>query len=236
MKKSTLAILSAVVLAFGVSIISANAADTTGTNSADAIYAGFILQPLKFEVQHPYNLKLEDRYSYDKATDTHDFWVLDTDKPHAPPPNKTEPRTEMRILDDYKAGSGLHMMDCDMFITPGTFACISQVFGGTGPMCIIIVDTNGTISDLRTHAVIARNMNGKWFHWTIIHNPDATGPGAVKVYIDGKLASDKISGNKAKFFYFKIGVYSRKGSNRNEIKVRNLKYFIKPPAAIVKII
>ena len=228
MKNFALAVLSVVALAFGA--FSAVAADMTGTNSA--LYAGFVLQPLKYEVQHPYDLKLEDRYSYDKTTDTHDLWVLDTDKPHAPPPNKTEARTEMHILDaNYKPGSGLHMMDCDMFIVPGTFACISQVFG-TGPMAMIIADTNGTISDLRTHAVIGRDMNGKWFHWTIIHDPSATGPGAIKVYIDGKLASDKVSGSKEKSFYFKVGVYSRKNSNHNEIKVRNLKYFIKPPAPI----
>jgi len=203
-------------------------ASDSGSRPADALHAGFVPQHLNFEVQHPYNLKLEERYSYDKATDTHDLWVLDTDKPHAPPPNKTEPRTEIRIIDDnYKPGSGLHMMDCDMYIVHGTFACISQVFG-TGPMCIIIVDQNGTITDLRTHDVIAKNMNDKWFNWTIIHNPDATGPGAIKVYIDGKLASDKVAGRKESSFYFKVGVYSRKDSNRNEVKVRHLQYLIKP--------
>ncbi|HTQ30390.1 MAG TPA: heparin lyase I family protein, partial [Opitutaceae bacterium] len=165
-----------------------------------------------------------------KATDTHDLWVLDTDKPHLPPPNKTEPRTELRFEDaNYKPGSGLHMMDCDMFIVPGTFACISQVFG-TGPMCIIVVDQNGTIFDLRTHATIAGHMNGKWFHWTVVHDPSAEGAGAIKAYVDGKLANDKIAGKKQASFYFKIGVYSRKGSNRNEIKIRNLRYLIKPPA------
>ena len=95
---------------------------------------------------------------------------------------------------------------------------------------MIIVNQDGTISDLRTHAVIATNMNGKWFNWTIIHDPDATGPGAVKVYIDGKPADDEISGRKQASYYFKIGVYSRKNSDRNEIKVRNLQYLIKPPA------
>jgi len=231
MQKSTITIL-AFVLTLGISIFSCAATDSPEGDSAkrpaDALHDGFTLQPLKFEVQHPYDLKLEERYSYDKATNTHDLWVLDTDKPHMPPPNKTEPRTEIRIEDsDYKPGSGLHMMDCDMYITPGTFACISQVFG-TGPMCIIIVDKDGTITDLRTHDVIAKDMNDKWFNWTIIHDPDAVGPGAIKVYIDGKLATDKIEATKQASFYFKVGVYSRKDSNRNEVKVRNLQYLIKP--------
>ena len=198
------------------------------TRPADALYAGFVPQPLKIDVQHPYNLKLEERYSYDKATDTHDLWVLGTDKPHAPPPNKTEPRTEIRFVNTYTPDSGLHMMDCDMFITPGTHAAISQVFG-TGPMCILIVKTNGTITDLYTDAVIARDMNGKWFHWTIIHDSSATGPGAIRVYVNGNLASDRISARIQKSYYFKIGVYSRKGSIRNEIKIRHLRYLVKPP-------
>jgi hypothetical protein len=200
----------------------------SGARPADALHAGFVPQPLRLDIQHPYDLKLEERYSYDKATDTHDLWVLSTDKPHARPPNKTEPRTEIRFEDTYKPDSGVHMMDCDMFITPGTWACISQVFG-TGPMCMLVVRTNGTIIDLRTDEVIATNMNGKWFNWTIVHDPSITGPGAIKVYVDGKLASNKISGRAQASYYFKIGVYSRKGSNRNEVKVRHLQYLVKSP-------
>lgn len=226
MKKPSIVILASLLTLTGsVFTIAAPA-----PGPADSLYAGFVLQPLPIDVQHPFNLKLEERYSYDKATDTHDLWVLGTDKPHAPPPNKTEPRTEIRFVDTYTPGSGLHMMDCDLFITPGTHAAISQVFG-TGPMCILVVKTNGTIIDLYTDAIIARDMNGKWFHWTIIHDPDATGPGAIKVYVDGNLTSDKISGKMQKSYYFKIGVYSRSDSIRNEIKVRHLRYLVKPPPA-----
>lgn len=215
----------AIVLMLGVVSLCLGGAEF---RPADTLHAGFVKRPLKFKVQHPYDLKLEERYSYNKMTDTHDLWVLGSDKPHLPPPHKTEPRTEIHILDDgYVPDSGLHMMDCDMFIVPGTAACISQVFG-TGPMCIINVDTNGTISNLGTHAVIAENMNNKWFNWTIIHDSSATGSGAIKVYIDGKLVNAKIPATQQKSFYFKIGVYSRKGSTRNEIKVRNLQYLIKP--------
>jgi hypothetical protein len=231
MKKSTFALLVALLAELhAIAPSRAAVASPSGEHPADALHAGFVLQPLEVEVQHPYDLPLEDRCSHDSATDIYDLWVLSTDKPHLPPPNRTEPRTELRIEDaNYKPGSGLHMMDCDMFIVPGTFACISQVFG-TGPMCILVVDQNGSIFDLRSHATIADHMAGKWFHWTVIHDPSAQGAGAVKVYIDGKLASDKIGGKKQDSFYFKIGVYSRKGSNRNEVKIRNLRYLIKPPA------
>ena len=230
MKKSALALL---ILVAGLGWLAPSRAATASpspTDPTEALYAGFILQPLKVEVQHPYDLPRDARYSYDKASDTYDLWVLDTDKPHLPPPNRTEPRTELRFEDpNYKPGSGLHMMDCDMFIVPGTFACISQVFG-TGPMCIIVVDSTGRIYDLRTRMTIAEHMNGKWFHWTVIHDPDAVGLGAIKIYIDGKLADGKVGGKKQASYYFKIGVYSRKGSNHNEVKIRNLRYLIKPPA------
>jgi hypothetical protein len=224
---------SFIVLSIGLSAALAFAAEAQITSTAEpasALTQGFKLQPLKFEVQHPYDLKLEDRYSYDKAADTHDLWVLETDKPHAPPPNKTAARTEFRLKDDnYKPDTGQHMLDCDMFIMPGTSACITQVFG-TGPMAMIGVDKDGTISDLRTHQVIAKNMNGKWFNWKVIHDTAAEGKGAIKIYIDGKLADGDISARKQASYYFKCGVYSRHGSERNEVKIRNLKYWIKPPA------
>ncbi|HZP61667.1 MAG TPA: polysaccharide lyase family 7 protein [Opitutaceae bacterium] len=230
MKKSVFAlVLLAAAGGLAPSRADAPASPAAETPAGD-LYSGFVRQPLKVEVQHPYDLPEEARYSYDKATDTHDLWVLESDKPHLPPPNKTEARTELRFKDDnYQPGSGLHMMDCDMYIVPGTFACISQVFG-TGPMCIIVVDTNGRIYDLRTNVTIAEHMAGKWFHWTVVHDPSAVGLGAIKVYVDGKLADGQVGGKKEASYYFKIGVYSRKGSNRNEVKVRNLRYLIKPPA------
>ncbi len=201
--------------------------DKSPRDQSPALTAGFKLQPLRFDVQHPYDLKLEDRYSYDKATDTHDLWVLESDKPHAPPPNKTAARTEFRFKDEnYKPDTGLHMLDCDLYIVPGTSACITQVFG-TGPMAMIGVDKDGNISDLRTRQVFARNMNGKWFNWKVIHDTAAEGKGAIKIYIDDKLADGDISAKKQSSYYFKCGLYSRKGSERDEVKVRNIKYWVK---------
>jgi hypothetical protein len=209
---------------------SESAPASRATSAADDLTKGFVLQPLEFEVQHPYDLKLEERYHYDKATDTHDLWVLSTDKPHAPPPNKTAARTELRLeYKNYKPDTGLHMLACDMFIIPGTSACITQVFG-TGPMAMIGVDPKGNISDLRTREVIATDMNGKWFNWKVVHDTGATGKGAIKIYIDDKLVDGNVSARRQDSYYFKAGIYSRHGSDRDEVKIRNLKYWIKPPA------
>jgi hypothetical protein len=184
---------------------------------------GWVERPVRFEVQHPYDLKLGERWSYDAATDTQDLWVLGTDKAHLPPPNRTTARTELRLIDpEYLPGTGLHKMECDLFIVPGTFATITQVFA-TGPMGMIVVDPEGKISDLRSHAVVATGMNGKWFHWSVVHDTGKTGAGAIRVYVDGKLADGEISANPSKSYYFKVGVYSRHGSERSEVKVRNLR-------------
>src|ERR1017187_10694759 len=91
------------------------------TNSAASLTDGWKQAPFKFDIQHPYDLKASDRYDFDAASNAHHFWVYFTDKPHAPPPNKTNARTEMR-LETFSTGE--HMFDGDVNISPGTFACI----------------------------------------------------------------------------------------------------------------
>ena len=61
------------------------------------------------------------------------------------------------------------------------------------------------------------------------HQISAEGKGAIKIYIDNVLADGDVSAKKSNSYYFKIGVYSREGSDRSEVKVRNLRYWIKAP-------
>jgi hypothetical protein len=191
-----------------------------------AVTAGWTERPLRFEVQHPYDLKLADRYGYDAGTDTLDLWVLGTDKAHLPPPNQTTARTELRLVDpEYKAGTGKHMMTCEMYIVPGTYAAITQVFA-TGPMAMVVVDPEGKVFDLRTHAVFGTGMAGKWFQWRVVHDTDVTGDGAIKVYVDNQLVGT-MGARKSESYYFKVGVYSRHGSGRSEVKVRGLRVWVK---------
>mgnify|MGYP004715088877 FL=1 len=58
---------------------------------------GFVSLPLNqsnLEIQRPYNVPVDQRYSY--VDGVHKMWVFDTDKPHFPASN-TRPRTELRI-------------------------------------------------------------------------------------------------------------------------------------------
>lgn len=79
-----------------------------------------------YSIQKPYDKNLSERYSL--SSGVHHFWVYDDDKPHSTTSN-TEPRTEMRINNDYR--SGIHTFDGDVMIPSGTTgANVFQVFGG----------------------------------------------------------------------------------------------------------
>src|SRR5947208_8286723 len=89
------------VAVVGCSMVHQNAETAAGRRITD----GWLERTFEFEIQKPWDLKLEDRYAFDPATNTHRFVVYGTDKPHQPPPNRTNARTEMRIHDTYTTGA-----------------------------------------------------------------------------------------------------------------------------------
>src|SRR5277367_927774 len=114
----------------------AEAAELVETNAVTNLTDGWRLMPFKYEIQHPYDLKTSDRYDFDATNNIHHFWIYFSDKPHAPPPNKTTARTEMR-LETFSKGE--HMFDGGVYVSPGTFACIAQVFDAAhGPVTMLI--------------------------------------------------------------------------------------------------
>ena len=178
-------------------------------------------------MQHPYDLKLEERYSYDKATDTHDLWVLESDKPHAPPPNKTAARDRVslqrRKLQARHRPAHARLRSVHRARHVRLYHASIRHRPDGDDRC-----RQGRKYQRFTHAqVFAHNMNGKWFNWKVIHDTAAEGKGAIKIYIDDKLADGDISAKKQSSYYFKCGLYSRKGSERDEVKVRNIKYWVK---------
>lgn len=193
-------------------------------NSAASLTDGWRPMPFQYEIQHPYDLKAGDRYDFDPTNNIHRFWVYFTDKPHAPPPNRTSARTEMR-LETFSHGE--HMFDGDVNVSPGTFACIAQVFDAAhGPVTMVIAHPDGAVTIGRD--VIKTNAIGRW--WNLKMTDDPRAGGKIKIYADNVLVGTYAS-RGPRDYYFKCGVYSRKNSDRSEVRYRNIKMWIKPEDA-----
>ena len=211
--------LTGIFLALNLFLI--RTADAAETNSAASLTDGWKQVPFKYDIQHPYDLKTSDRYDFDATNNIHHFWVYFTDKPHAPPPNKTTARTEMR-LETFSTGE--HMFDGDVYIYPGTFACIGQVFDAAhGPIQMIIAHPDGRVT-VRDHELVMTNAIGKW--WNLKMTNDTKDGGKIKIYADNVLVGTYESCG-SRDYYFKCGVYSRKDSDRSEVRYRNLKMWVK---------
>jgi hypothetical protein len=190
------------------------------TSATNQLTRGWKPVPLKFQIQKPFDLQLEDRYSYDAASDTHDFWIFFTDKPHDPPPNKTTARTEMR-LESFRDKE--RMFGADVNVSPGTFACIAQVFDAAhGPVTMLIAHPDGSVTV--GHNVIKTNAIGNWWNLKMINDPHSNG--LVSIYVDNVLVHTNLSRGPREY-YFKCGVYSRKDSARSEARFRDIKVWEK---------
>lgn len=195
----------------------ANGADATVARLTD----GWKRVPFQYVIQHPYDLDVTNRYQFDPANNVHHFWVYFTDKPHAPPPNATNARTEMR-LPSYNDGEW--MFDGDVNISPGTFACIAQVFDQDhGPVVMVIAHPDGTVTV--GHTVIAGRVIGQW--WNLKMTNDTREGGKIKIYVNDEL-KDTYANRGPRDYYFKCGVYSRTGSERSDVRYRNVKMWTRP--------
>jgi hypothetical protein len=154
------------------------------------------------------------------------MWVYKTDKPLYEG-SPTEPRTEMRIKNDYTSGN--HQFQADVWVVGGTHGTsIMQVFGGaTHSTSIMLAAYNENGGTLKRYngTVLKTGIYDKWFRLNVIHTASSSGIGQIKVYIDnvlvGTFADDGVATH-----YFKAGVYHPQ-STRAESRFRNIKYFVK---------
>ncbi|KAL9394629.1 hypothetical protein Peur_013914 [Populus x canadensis] len=186
---------------------------------------GFTPVPLteaNFVLQKPYNVPLNERYSYEDGI--RHLWVYATDKPHDPSSN-TQPRTEVRITGlDYS--SGVWQFEGYGFVPNGTSGVtVAQIHGashGATTLILRIYDGN-----MRYYSgdLVATDLYDKWFRLNIIHDVDG---GRLTVFIDGEerySTHDQGPGD----LYFKCGVYAapRNISYYMESRWRDIKIYKK---------
>ncbi|KAK6277139.1 hypothetical protein POUND7_017462 [Theobroma cacao] len=164
---------------------------------------GFTPVPLtqaNFELQRPYNVPLEERYSYEHGI--HKLWVYANDKPHDPN-SHTQPRTEIRIEGlDYS--SGVQQFEGYGFVPNGTSGVtISEIHGASSERATTL-QLRIYHGNMRYYSynLVATNLYDKWFRVNVIHD---VGKGKVIVFIDGEekfVVNDQGPGDP----YFKCGV------------------------------
>jgi hypothetical protein len=192
---------------------------------------GWTRVPLKYDIQKAWDVDVSQRHSYDPTTDTHRLWTLRGDKPHAPPPNRTGPRAELRFWNEYYTGE--HLFEAEVYIVrPTTDACIAQIWGSglSATTMMIHVRTNGSLV-AGGGSILKTNAHDTWFNLKIVHN--TAGGGDVRIYINDELRAQRPGRGYRKDgggFYFKCGVYGLKGE-RAEAWFRNIQIWEKPAPA-----
>ena len=172
-----------------------------------------------YNIHKPWNLNLDERYSYDKDSQEHTFMILKDDEPFKEG-DHTSPRCEMRIINDYTEGN--QQFEADYYIYPGSdHPVIMQVFGTSLAINIKAYNENGgTLKWFDTYN-IKTNVYGKWIHLNVVHLFDER---SIMVYIDGlKLGTFKVK-EDAPSYYFKCGVYTCI-SDTSKVKIKNIKCY-----------
>jgi hypothetical protein len=187
------------------------------------ITAGFTETPFQYNIQSPTNVPQAERYTFDKATNTHICWVKSNDSSFEAG-NGTDPRTELRWTNEWT--SGQHMLDADVWIAATTDRTnITQVFSTTPPTTFML--TAWKDRTLRYYfgtgngPVIMNDAFEKWFNLKVLHN---VATHTVTVYInDVKSMSFP---DKGSHWHFKNGNYGCR-SERCETHWHNLRYWVK---------
>ncbi|GMP79842.1 hypothetical protein CsSME_00035196 [Camellia sinensis var. sinensis] len=185
---------------------------------------GFTNIPLtesNFKLQKPYDIPLEQRYSFQNGV--HRLWVYADDKPYDPS-SPAQPRTEIRILGlDYSYG--VWQFEGYGFVPNSTFgATIVQIHGATNYTTTIILRIyNGNMRYCSVD-LVDTDLYDKWFRVNLIHDVDKRN---LTVFIDGvKKFETKDRGAGAGDFYFKCGVY---------VALANISYYMESRWRDIKI-
>jgi hypothetical protein len=179
-----------------------------------------------FKIHKPWNLSASDRYSFNSGTKTHTLWVNSTDEPLSQG-SATDPRTEMRWLQEYTGGQ--HMWDADVYLPSGSngadFMQILRVRRPSGTpatdiMMRISSENGGTVKRY-TNEVIKTGVYNKWWNLKVAHNATT---GKIQVYADDTLVLT-VNDRGPATRHFKNGVYHH-GNGKAEARFRNIRYWV----------
>jgi hypothetical protein len=122
------------------------------------------------------------------------------------------------------------MFDADYYITPGSFACVMQLFrGDSGPGLMLVVSPDGRLAELDSNKALATNVFSHWFNLKVMHDPSIRN--GVTIYINDVLRAT-YNLRRSKAYYFKCGVYSRPKSTQSEVYIHAIRYWVKPPTTL----
>ncbi|KAI3699209.1 hypothetical protein L2E82_43339 [Cichorium intybus] len=197
----------------------------THSNLTNNLAFGFTRLPFNtnYYINHkPYNLPLEDRYSF--INGVHKLWVFSTDEPFSRG-SPTLPRSEL-FINGYIYSTGVWQFEAHVFVPHGTTGVsVMQVFGSDPPhtTTLMLRVYNGNLYYYRKN-VIFRNIYNRWFRLNVIHDVEGNN---VKVYING-VYKFKAHGRGGTTHYFKCGVYAQdKDSFYMESRWKDIKIFQK---------
>jgi hypothetical protein len=173
-----------------------------------------------FNVQHPYNLPTNTRFSITGGV--YNFWVFPKDFPHSPDAGGRNPRTEARYggTADKATGnnfqSGMRMYSVDMLVERNAVGSAIMQIHATDPAVPIGVRimpsgdmvNNGTLTVVQG-STVPGGLIDKWFNYKASLD---TATMQVKIYVNNCLKATYTGQRGSGAFYFKNGVYFCKTS------------------------
>ncbi|MFD1257528.1 polysaccharide lyase family 7 protein [Mucilaginibacter terrae] len=185
--------------------------------------SGWTEQQYTFTFHKPWNVNLNERHRFDKATNTHTFLLLKGDASFQQN-STTSPRCEMRVQNDYT--SGMNQFEADYKVYKGSqHPIIMQVFGGTTSATAFNMkayDENEGSFKHYDSKVLQTGIYDKWQHVNVIHNADS---GKVMVYIN-KVLKGTFNDKGDATHYFKCGIYTTR-SDTSKVEIRNIRFWVK---------
>jgi hypothetical protein len=173
-----------------------------------------------FNVQHPYNIPTNTRFSITGGV--YNFWVFPKDFPHSPDAGGRNPRTEARYggTADKATGnnfqSGMRMYSTDMLVERNAIGSAIMQIHATDPAVPIGVRimpsgdmvNNGTLTVVQG-STVPGGLIDRWFNYKASLD---TATMQVKIYLNNCLKSTYTGQRGSGAFYFKNGVYFCKTS------------------------